>query len=88
LRLPPPPLRPWLLERVDDADAVEIIEARQVFGIERLDAGFDTCSENEGVPEGGSSGEMELFGASQVPSLERRGVGDPEISPRRFQASR
>jgi hypothetical protein len=31
-----------------------------------LDAGFDTRSEDERVPEGGSSGEMELFGASQV----------------------
>jgi len=30
-----------LLERVDDPDAVEIVEPRQVFGVERLDAGFD-----------------------------------------------
>ena len=66
LRPPPRPLWPWLLERVDDAGAVEIVEPRQVFGVERLDAGFDTRSEDERVPEGGSSGEMELFGASQV----------------------
>jgi hypothetical protein len=55
-----------LLERIDDANAVEIVEPRQVFGVERLDAGFDTRSEDERVPEGSSSGEMELFGASQV----------------------
>ena len=66
LRPPPRPPPRWLLERVDDADAVEIVEARQVFGVERLDAGFDTRSEDERVPEGGSSGHMEFFGASQV----------------------
>src|SRR5687767_6276325 len=52
LRPPPRPPPRWLLERVDDADAVEIVEARQVFGVERLDAGFDTRSEDAGTCAG------------------------------------
>jgi hypothetical protein len=61
-----------LLEPVDDAYAVEIVEPGQVLRVEDFDAGFDTRREIEGIPEGRSSCKMELLCAHQI------GVGRPD----------
>jgi hypothetical protein len=59
-------LHPGLLERVDDANALEVFESRQVLRVQNLNASFDTCREDQGVPERRSSREMEFLGAGQV----------------------
>ena len=54
-----------LLERVDDANAIEVVKPRQVLGVEDLDAGFGTRGENQGIPERCSPREMKLLRADQ-----------------------
>lgn len=65
-RPPPRPLWRSLLERVDDAPALEIVESGQVLTVEDLDAGFDTRREYEAIPQRRSACEMELLGARQI----------------------
>ena len=55
------PPRALLLERSDDANALEIVEARQVLGVDNLDAGVDAGGENHRIPEGSSAREVKLF---------------------------
>ena len=64
-----PLLGPWwprLREGVDDADALEVVESRQVFGVQSVDTSFGTRRDNQGVPQRRPSREMELPGARQV----------------------
>jgi hypothetical protein len=59
-------LHPGLLERVDDANALEVFESGQILRVQNLNASFDTCRHDQGVPERRSSREMEFLGAGQV----------------------
>ena len=55
-----------LLERIDDLETLEIVEARQVLGVEGLDASFYTRRQDEGIPERRSSCKMECLCAHQI----------------------
>lgn len=54
-----------LPERVDDANALEVIESRHVLGVEDLYPGFDTRRDNQGVPKRRPMRDMELLRARQ-----------------------
>ena len=58
------PLRPRLLERIDDADTVEVVESWQVFRVERAYTSFHARCDDQGIPQRRCSREMELFRAS------------------------
>ena len=56
----------WSLERVDDSNAFELVESRHVLGVEDLDSRFDTCRDNQGVPQRRPARDVQLLGAGQV----------------------
>jgi len=60
------PLWPRLLERVDDADVLEVGESWQVLRVKRACTSFHARRDDQGIPQRRSSREMELFRASQV----------------------
>ena len=60
------PRSPRLLERVDDSNALEVVESRHVFGVEDLHAHLDTCRDNQGVPQRRPTRDVQLLGAGQV----------------------
>jgi hypothetical protein len=55
-----------LFERIDDLETLEIVEARQVLGVEDLDASFYTRCQDEGIPERRASCKMERLCAHQI----------------------
>ena len=70
------PLRPRLLERVDDADTVEVVKSWQVFRVERAYISFHARCDDQGIPQRRSSREMELFARVRLPSVGKtRGRG-------------
>jgi hypothetical protein len=51
---------------VDDANALEVFESGQVLQVQNLNASFDTCREDQGVPERRSTREMEFLRPGQI----------------------
>lgn len=56
-----------LLERVDDANALEVVESRHVLRVEDLHVGFDTRRENQGVPQRCSTPDMKRLRVDKIP---------------------